>query len=84
MAIERKVLLIEGMTCVNCQNRIEQALRNISGISKVYVSYSKGLAKIEFDNDILTPDRIIELIQNLDYKVVKKRKKIIRNLSIWQ
>ena len=75
MAIERKVLLIEGMTCVNCQNRIEQALRNISGISKVYVSYSKGQAEIEFDNDILTQDRIIAVIQNLDYKVVKKRKK---------
>lgn len=42
MAIERKALLIEGMTCVNCQNRIEQALRNIAGISKVHVSYSKG------------------------------------------
>ena len=75
MAIERKVLLIEGMTCVNCQNRIEQALRNIAGISKVYVSYSKGQAEIEFDNDILTLDRIIAVIQNLDYKVVKKRKK---------
>ena len=74
MAIERKVLLIEGMTCVNCQNRIEQALRNIAGISKVYVSYSKGQAEIEFDNDILTLDRIIAVIQNLDYKVVKKRK----------
>ena len=75
MAIERKVLLIEGMTCVNCQNRIEQALRNIAGISKVYVSYSKGQAEIEFDNDILTQDRIIAVIQNIDYKVVKKRKK---------
>lgn len=75
MAIERKVLLIEGMTCVNCQNRIEQALRNIAGVSKVYVSYSKGQAEIEFDNDILTLDRIIAVIQNLDYKVVKKRKK---------
>ena len=75
MAIERKVLLIEGMICVNCQNRIEQALRNIAGISKVYVSYSKGQAEIEFDNDILTLDRIIAVIQKLDYKVVKKRKK---------
>ena len=74
MAIERKALLIEGMTCVNCQNRIEQALRNIAGISKVYVSYSKGQAEIEFDNDILTLDRIIAVIQNLDYRIVKKRK----------
>lgn len=75
MAMERKVFLIEGMTCANCQNRIEQTLRNTEGISKVHVSYSKGQAEIEFDNDILTVDRIIAVIQDLDYKVVKKRKK---------
>ena len=72
MAMERKVLLIEGMICVSCQNRIEQTLRNTEGISKVHVSYSKGQAEVEFDNDILTVDRIIALIQNLDYKVEKK------------
>lgn len=75
MAMERKVFLIEGMTCANCQNRIEQTLRNTEGISKVHVSYSKGQAEIEFDNDILTVDRIIAVIRDLDYKVVKKRKK---------
>ena len=75
MKMERKDLLIEGMTCTNCQNRIEQTLRNTEGISKVHVSYSKGQAEIEFDNDILTVDRIIAVIQDLDYKVVKKRKK---------
>ena len=49
MAMERKVLLIEGMTCANCQNRIEQTLRNTEGISEVHVSYSKGQAEIESD-----------------------------------
>lgn len=72
MAMERKVLLIEDMTCANCQNRIEQTLRNTEGISKVHILYSKGQVEIEFDNDILTVDRIIAVIQNLDYKVVKK------------
>ena len=52
--LEKKVLLIEGMTCVNCQNRIEQALRNTTGISKVNVSCNKGQAEVEFDNEILT------------------------------
>lgn len=46
--------MIEGMTCVNCQNRIEQALRNTTGISKVNVSCNKGQAEVEFDNEILT------------------------------
>ena len=74
MAMERKVLLIEGMTCVNCQNRIEQTLRNTSGISKVHVSYSKGQAEVEFDDEILTLEQIIDIIQSLDYIVVQRRK----------
>lgn len=74
MTMEKKILLIEGMTCVNCQNRVEQALRNMAGISKVQVSYSKGQAEIEFDGDILTLESIIDIIQNLDYTVIQKRK----------
>lgn len=42
MAMEKKVLLIEGMTCVNCQNRIEQALRNTAGIPLIL----QGILKI--------------------------------------
>ena len=44
MGMERKVLIIDGMTCINCQNKIEQELKNTAGISKVQVSYSKGQA----------------------------------------
>lgn len=42
MAMRKKVLLIEGMTCVNCQNRIEQALRNTTGIPLIL----QGILKI--------------------------------------
>lgn len=74
MTMAKKVLLIEGMTCVYCQNRIEQALRNTAGISKVNVSYNKGQAEVEFDNEILTLEQIIHIIQDLDYTVVQRRK----------
>lgn len=74
MAMEKKVLLIEGMTCINCQNRIEQALYNRAGILTVHVSYSKGQAEVEFDDEILTLEQIIDIIQSLDYTVVRRRK----------
>ena len=74
MTMEKKILLIEGMTCVNCQNRVEQALRNMAGISKVNVSYNKGQAEVEFDKEILTLEQIIHIIQDLDYTVVQRRK----------
>lgn len=72
MRTERTVLTIDGMTCINCQNRIEQGLKNIAGISNVRVSYSEGLAEIEFDPEIVTRERIVTVIQGLDYTVVDK------------
>ncbi len=73
MGIERTVLTIDGMTCINCQNRIEQALKNTNGVFEVHVSYSKGQAEIAYDPRILTRERIVSVLQELDYTVVDTR-----------
>ena len=75
MRTERKVLIIDGMTCMNCQNRIEQALKSTAGISKAHVSYSRGLAEIEFDPELLTTDYIVTIIQELGYTVLHKKQR---------
>ena len=74
MGMERKVLIIDGMTCINCQNKIEQELKNTAGISKVQVSYSKGQAEIEFNPEIVTLNRIAAIIEKLDYTVIDKKR----------
>lgn len=73
MGMERKVLIIDGMTCINCQNKMEQELKNTAGISKVQVSYSKGQAEIEFNPEIVTLNRIAAIIEKLDYTVIDKK-----------
>lgn len=73
MGMERKVLIIDGMTCINCQNKIEQELKNTAGISKVQVSYSKVQAEIEFNPEIVTLNRIAAIIEKLDYTVIDKK-----------
>lgn len=75
MNTERMVLAIDGMSCINCQNRIEYALKNITGVSKAKVSYSKGRAEIVFDPKILTRERIENVIQELGYSVSDRRNK---------
>ena len=75
MGIERKVLIIDGMICMNCQNRIEQALKSTAGISKAHVSYSRGLAEIEFDPERLKLDCIVTIIQELGYTVLHKKQR---------
>jgi sulfite exporter TauE/SafE/copper chaperone CopZ len=68
--IKNAKLRISGMTCVNCQNRIERKLNKLDGISIVHVSYSKGTADIEYDAGIISLETIDGEIDKLGYKVV--------------
>ena len=73
-----KTVMIMGMTCVNCENKIAKALKNTEGIVKAKVSYSKGNAEITFDAELIDFDRIVSIIERLDYKVVKSDNKPIK------
>ena len=75
MGMEKKVITIDGMTCVNCQERIERKLKNTKGVFSADVSYSQGLAEIKFDPEILTLNQIITIIQELGYTVAGGRKR---------
>lgn len=44
-------IFIGGMTCVNCQNKIETALLHTAGIETARVSYQNGTADLVYDPD---------------------------------
>ena len=56
--ISRKKYYIGGMTCVNCQNKIESALRKEAGIESVKVSYQRGTADVVYDTDWIADEKI--------------------------
>lgn len=68
--IVNKRLAISGMTCINCQNKIQKKLKNTEGIIKASVSYSEGTADITYYSDILSPERISSIIEALGYQVL--------------
>lgn len=72
MRVVNKQLRIGGMTCVNCQNKIEQKLYNTAGITEVAVSYSEGTAWITYDAERITWEEIVSVIEKLDYKVLRE------------
>ena len=49
--VKEVILKIEGMVCVNCENLIEDILLDNNGVNKVEVSYTKGLAKINYNEN---------------------------------
>ena len=61
---------ISGMTCINCQNKIESSLNSTDGVIHASVSFSKGCADIEYDQIKISEKDIIRVIEDLDYKVL--------------
>ena len=68
-SVKKIRLFIGGMTCVNCQNRIEKSLKKSHGVVSVRVSYSGGTADIVYDEKVLSLEEITALIEKLDYTV---------------
>ena len=69
-----KTLRISGMTCISCQNKIENKLRSTAGVHSADVSYNKGIAAVAFDTDLVTLKDIEQVIGSLDYEVLADEK----------
>ncbi|PCJ23405.1 MAG: heavy metal transporter [Flavobacteriales bacterium] len=69
----KKVIFeIEGMTCDACENHVNHAVNNLSGIISVTTSYDHGNAEIEFDKTITSIDEIAMAINSTGYEASKK------------
>jgi sulfite exporter TauE/SafE/copper chaperone CopZ/plastocyanin domain-containing protein len=65
---------IGGMTCINCQNRIEKQLKNSPGVESASVDYAAGNAVVSYDPELITFEEIKKGIENLGYKVLEEGK----------
>ncbi|MBQ7371485.1 MAG: sulfite exporter TauE/SafE family protein [Blautia sp.] len=67
-------LNIGGMTCINCQNKIEKGLSSTDGVIRAKVSYNDGTADIEYEEEKITQKGIFSVIEDLDYEVLLQKK----------
>ncbi|MDO4344877.1 MAG: sulfite exporter TauE/SafE family protein [Eubacteriales bacterium] len=68
-------LYIRGMTCRNCQSRIEQKLKNMDGIINVSVSYENSTAHLTYDETIISEGEIADVIEKLGYDMSSGKEK---------
>lgn len=69
---KRIQLRIGGMTCVNCQSKIEKKLIRTKGIVSAHVSYSSGTADIVYEEGTISVKEITAVIEALEYSVLSK------------
>lgn len=64
-------LKITGMHCSSCSLNIDGELEDLEGVISADTSYAKSLTKVTFDPSKVTPDKIKQVIEALDYTIVK-------------
>jgi len=62
-------LNIEGMSCANCEQRIERTLLSLPGVMRARVSLRDGAATLTFDPAVLTDAQIVQAVEKLGYRV---------------
>lgn len=70
-SIQKINVSIEGMTCDACQNHVNHAVNELTGIVDVNTSYAKGNATVQFDDTKTSVDEIKKAINSTGYKATK-------------
>ncbi len=74
-------LNIGGMTCVNCQNKINEKLNHTVGIVSTSVSYDNATADIVYDEEKISLKEIIAAIESLGYEAALGEKAAGANIA---
>ena len=75
MKIKTIKLDIKGMTCDHCAQTIDMAL-NLPGVAQKEVSYKEHVARVAFDEELLSEEKIVEQINALGHYRVVGREEI--------
>ena len=67
----KKTVIIEGMSCDHCKNRVEKAINEIEGAA-AKVNLKKKEAVVSFEREI-SEEQICKAIEKAGYKVVEIR-----------
>lgn len=62
------ILKVQGIACGGCENRIQNALKNMEGIEKVVASHKEGTVTIVANE--IEIDKIKERIEDLGFTVL--------------
>lgn len=61
---------VEGMACSGCENRIQNALKEIEGVEEAIASHTDKTVLITVKDDI-SEDILKDTINSLDYEVLE-------------
>lgn len=60
-----KVFTVTGMKCEHCEARVENAIKEINGVSKVMADHVANNVTVDYDENAVTPSQLKEAVDAL-------------------
>ena len=75
--MQKATIQLETLSCPSCLQKIENAVKGLTGVHKdsLKVLFNASKVKVDFDPETITIDDIQEAIENLGYPVIKSKVK---------
>ncbi len=67
--VRSDVYKISGMDCPDCAFTIEKGLQHLPGVRSVKVDFMSSQLKVDYDAEVLTPDRIGATVKEIGYQL---------------
>lgn len=65
-------LLLKGLHCASCVNRVEKALRRLPGVEEASVNLALNEAQVKYDAERIHPSALIQAVQSAGYEATLK------------
>ena len=68
-----KTYQLETLTCPSCTAKIQTALKKTNGVEEAEVLFNTSRVKVNFDETIVSPEKIRNTIERLGFKVLSEK-----------
>ena len=69
--MKETILIINGMMCGGCENRVKNAIKNIEGVENVTADHNTGKVIVISNNEV-SEEIIKETLEDIGYEVVRE------------
>ena len=66
--MKETIIKVEGMVCNGCENRVQNALKNIDGVEKVIANHTTGTVTVTSKDEVLE-STLKEKITDIGFEV---------------
>ena len=69
--MKETIIKVKGMVCNGCENRVQNALKNIEGVEDVKADHNNGIVTVTSKEEV-TKNVMEEKIEDIGFEVVKE------------